>query len=315
MSTEPTRLKVRISQKREIANQLHFFELTAADGKPLPVVHPGDHITVETPSGDNRRYSLASVSENKMSYCIVVKREADGRGGSISMADNTEVGDELNISDPNSEFDFVDGAKYLLIAGGIGITPIYSMWQYLVENDHPDFQLIYLTRTPEDTAFAQEFKESKYHARVHIHHSQGGRFDFWDLLMTPSEKHVYCCGPKSLIDEIKDMTGHWPKRLIHFEDFAPVKAIRADDKSFTVRLKSNDQVIEVGERETLLHALRQQGHRIQSSCESGTCGSCKVTYVNGVVDHRDLVLEPKERKDKIMVCVSRSAGEEILLDL
>ena len=318
MNTDAQQLKVQITQKNEIANDIFWFELSAAGGQSLPVCEPGAHITVETPAGDNRWYSVCKSANNRTSYCIAVKREADGRGGSVSMTDDTKTGTYLNITEPENEYNLVEAPGYLLIAGGIGITPIYAMWQHLVDIDHPAFQLIYLTKSPEDTIFRKELLQSKYKDRVLVHHSQsepGGRYDFWDLLEKPNANHIYCCGSKSLMSDIKDMSGHWPSSQIHFEDFAPVEAVRADDKPFTVQLKQSDEVIEVSESETLLHALRKNGLRVLSSCESGTCGSCKTVYLEGLVDHRDLVLEENEKDNFIMVCVSRAQDGEITLDL
>lgn len=306
------KIKVKITKKQEVANQLFHFELTTVDVSVLPPINPGDYIAVDTPSKDSRHYSIASVSEDNKSCSLVIKRESEGRGGSISMADETQEGDLLYISEPENEFPFVDGDEHLLIAGGIGITPIFSMFEHLVKLKHKSFKLIYLTKSEDDTIFLDKLIDNE---NVHIHYSKEGRFDFWDLLMTPSEKHIYCCGPKSLISEIKDMTGHWPARLVHFEDFNPVEAIRADDKAFTVRVNSSGEVITVSEKETMIHALRNKGYQVNSSCESGTCGSCKVTHLSGVVDHRDLALDDDERKNSLLACVSRSAGDEILLDI
>jgi phthalate 4,5-dioxygenase reductase subunit len=318
MNGSEEKREVRITRKEEVANGVYFFELTVVDDAPLPVCQPGAHITVETPAGDNRWYSICSVGEGRKSYCIAVKRESEGRGGSRSMADDTKVGDTLSVSNPGNEFELVDAPGYLLIAGGIGITPIYAMWQHLIAIDHSPFQLIYLTRSPQDTLFLDELSQGDSQRKPIIHHSQsepGGRFDFWDLLEQPTADHIYCCGSKSLVSDIKDMTGHWPSSQIHFEDFSPVEAVRASDKAFKIRFKSSDEVIEVSESETLLHALRQSGHRVLSSCESGTCGSCKTAYLAGPIDHRDLVLEEDEKHNYLMVCVSRAAGKEIVLDL
>lgn len=317
MSTKEPSLDITIKSKKEIAVDIFLFELGSTDGSLLPAYEPGAHIAIETPIGANRWYSLCGISEDHSSYFIAVKREGDGRGGSISMVDDTEVGTVLKISEPESEFEFVEAPAYLLIAGGIGITPIYAIWQRLVEMEHPDFKLIYLTRSPEYTPFLEELSQGKFAENVEIHYSResGGRFDFFDLLLTPTAQHIYCCGPKSLIEEVKDMTGHWQASRLHFEDFKPVEAVRKDDKPFTVRLAGSDSVIEVAASETLLDALRRHGIKIPSSCESGTCGSCKTAYLEGAVDHRDLVLEDDEKESFMMPCVSRAEGEEITIDV
>lgn len=317
MTTELSRLRVRVTRKFEIARNVHFFELSSVDGRALPACEPGAHVTVATPSGDNRWYSVCSVANEGQSYCIAVKRDADGRGGSISMADHVEVGEELQISEPGNEFRLVSAPGYLLIAGGIGITPVYSMWRELQQRDPSCVQLIYLARNPEETLFLDELLKSDNAHNVTIYHSEteGERYDFWDLLEKPDARHIYCCGSKSLMSDIRDMSGHWPSSQIHFEDFAPVEAVKADDSEFEVHLLRSNTSFEVGASETLLHALRKNGCRVLSSCESGTCGSCKTPYLEGSVDHRDLVLDEKERQTHMMVCVSRSSGPKLTLDL
>ena len=269
------------------------------------------------PSGAHRWYSICDVTENSQSYFIAVKREAGGRGGSVSLIDDTEVGSVLTISEPECEFEFVDAPGYLLIAGGIGITPIYAMFKHLMKIGHPDFKLIYLSRCVADAPFIEELSQAKYKEHVLIHHSDevGERFDFWDMLERPTAQHIYCCGPKGLMSEIKDMSGHWRQSQLHFEDFKPVEAVRVDDKPFIVRLAGFDTEVQVGESETMLDALRRQGIKVHSSCESGTCGSCKVAYLDGEVDHRDLVLEGDEKKSYLMACVSRAAGESITVKI
>ncbi len=313
---EPS-LDVVISRKQEIASNIFLFELSRADGAALPACAPGSHISVHTPGGANRWYSICNVAEDNMSYSIAVKREADGRGGSVSMVDDTEQGSVLTISQPECEFEFVEAPAYLLIAGGIGITPIYAMFQALAKAGHEHFKLVYLTRSPEDTPFLDELSRSEYKDHILIHHSgaSGDRYDFWDLLEKPTSQHIYCCGPKSLMSEIKDMTGHWPSSRLHFEDFKPVEAVRVDDRPFRARLAGTDRVIEVGESETLLDALRREGVKVHSSCESGTCGSCKIPYEAGEVEHRDLVLEDSETGSYMMACVSRAKGDEITISV
>ncbi len=316
MNPDAEQIQVEITQKEQIARDIYFLKLSLQGEGSLPACEPGSHIAVETPDGDSRWYSICK-TEGDNSYCIAVKREADGRGGSISLVDNTEVGSCLNITAPNNEFELVEAPAYLLIAGGIGITPIYSMWKRLLDDEHANVQLVYLARSPQETLFLDELSQDQYKDKVTIHHTcdSNERYDFWDLLATPSAKHIYCCGSKSLMTDIKDMTGHWPSSKLHFEDFKPVEAVRVDDKPFQLVLAKSGKTIGVSESETLLHALRTHGHKISSSCESGTCGSCKITYLDGDVDHRDLVLEDTEKEGHLMACVSRAKGDTITLDL
>src|SRR5690606_8281346 len=115
-------------------------------------------------------------------------------------------------------------------------------------------------------------------------------YDFWDHFEKPQPTHVYCCGPKPLMEEIKAISGHWPEGRIHFEDFKPVEVIRADDVAFDVELAKSGKTVHVPADRSILEAVRDAGVRTVSSCESGTCGSCKTKLLAGDVDHRDMVL-------------------------
>ena len=135
----------------------------------------------------------------------------------------------------------------------------------------------------------------------------------WPLLERPKGAHLYCCGPKGLMEAVRDMTGHWSSSAVHFEDFAVRNVTRsADDKPFVVRFQG--EKIDVAADESILHALRAKGHRIPSSCESGTCGSCRMRLVAGEAEHRDLVLTDEERLTNIMVCVSRAHSPELAIE-
>jgi phthalate 4,5-dioxygenase reductase subunit len=154
--------------------------------------------------------------------------------------------------------------------------------------------------------------------KLTLHFSQelgNTQFDFWDLLMSPTKEHVYCCGPNGLMEEIKGVTGHWPEGHIHFEEFQPVDVIRDDDKSFTVVLNKSGDEIKIPSDRTILEGLRDSGYNFPSSCENGSCGTCKCQVIDGEVDHRDIVLMNDEKDSTIMLCVSRAKGERLVLDL
>ena len=216
---------------------------------------------------------------------------------------------------PGNEFPLKEASKYLLIAGGIGITPIYSMAQKLDE-DGKDFSIIYCTRSPEETAYRAELEEA-FGRRVRFHHDGGDpdkAYDFWDHFAEPKPMHVYCCGPKPLMDAVKDISGHWPEGRVNFEDFKPVEVTRADDVAFAVELAKSGRTITVPADRSILEALRDAGIDTPSSCESGTCGTCKTHLIAGDVDHRDMVLMDEEKGDTIMICVSRARGDELVLE-
>ena len=312
-------LQLRVQDARMVADDIREFELVAVNGDELGEFTPGSHLLIQTPSGVTRRYSLASAPSEREHYVIAVKREANGRGGSISAVDDIRIGDLIHASAPRNEFELSESApSYLFIAGGIGITPIRSMIRHVQQTSDKPFRLVYLSRQPEMTAYRDEFAGAGYRGKSLIHHDYGDpekSFDLWAVLEKP-KGHVYCCGPKPLMDAVRDMTGHWSTQAVHFEDFAAGKAARAaDDKPFVVRYGAEGPAIDVAANQSILDALRARGLRIPSSCESGTCGSCRMRLLAGEADHRDFVLSDSERLREIMVCVSRAHTPELTVSL
>lgn len=309
-------MKLEVVQRRALTPEIEEFTLRALDGAPLPAAEPGAHVTLQTPSGAMRRYSLVQPSESPDCYVLAIKREPASRGGSQSMHASATAGRVLQVDPPVTEFPLGRGHRALLIAGGIGITPIYSMARRLVDEGR-EFRLIYCTRDAAHSAYAEALR-TLCDDRLVLHHDGGDpdrAFDFWTTLGTPSDEHIYCCGPAPLMEEIKGMTGHWPEGQVHFEDFKPVEVVRKDDQGFAVTLKRSQATIQVPADRSILEALRDAGHQTVSSCESGTCGTCKCTLVAGEVDHRDMVLMDDEKAGKIMICVSRAKGDHLVLDL
>lgn len=309
-------MKVKVAERRQLTKHICEFTLAPANGEKLASFTAGAHITVETPSGAMRRYSLVNDGANPEVYKIALKRETDGRGGSKSMHDKAVEGTELQIEAPENTFELSEAKEYLLIAGGIGVTPIYAMSQQLLREDKR-FRVIYCTRSEDDTAFLEEMK-STLGDKLTLHHDGGDPdavYDFWDLFEDPKDMKVYCCGPQPLLEEIEAISGHWPEGRVIFEDFKPVEVVRADDKPFEVKLEKSGKTVNVPEDRSILEALRENGISTVSSCESGTCGTCKTRLISGEVDHRDMVLMDEEKDDYVMICVSRAKEGDLVLDL
>jgi phthalate 4,5-dioxygenase reductase subunit len=309
-----------VTRKEFIATDTVLFELKSPDALPLARFTAGAHIAVQVPNGAMRHYSLCSDPDEAEHYQLAVKREADGRGGSQSLVDEVNVGDTLMVGTPSNLFGLSDKAKsFILVAGGIGITPMRAMIFSLQAEGLRSFKLYYLTRTPESAAFLNELRSPELASSVVVHHTHGDptkTFDLWSVFeKTQAGAHVYCCGPKRLMDEVKDMTGHWPSSAVHFESFGADTKPHADDKPFEVELAKAGKKLLVPANRSILDALREHGIRVPSSCESGTCGSCKVRLLKGEADHRDLALLPEEQEDHIMVCVSRAKSDTLVLDL
>jgi phthalate 4,5-dioxygenase reductase subunit len=310
--------ELRVERAEKIADDIHLFELRDAAGAELPEFTSGAHVTLRAPSGEERKYSLSNDPIERDRYVIAVKKEPAGRGGSRSMCEDLKAGDMILVSDPKNDFELVPSpAGYTLIAGGIGITPLLSMARHLLTQGGPAFKLYYLTRSPQTTAFLDELKSPEFAGKVVIHHDGGyinNAYDLWPVLEKP-KGHVYCCGPRGLMDSVRDMTGHWSGSAVHFEAFADGSTPRPEDVPFTVKVEKTGETIAVPVGVSILDALRKSGHPVPSSCESGSCGSCRTRLVSGDVDHRDFVLTQGEHATDIMVCVSRGRGGEIVIDI
>ena len=312
-------MSLKIESTWLAAEGIRSFELVNADGADLPAFTAGSHIKVQTPAGQIRRYSLCNNPTETHRYVITVKREQEGRGGSLSLVDQASEGDFLKVSMPENAFPLVDDAEaYLFVAAGIGITPIMAMIQSLYGQQTVPWKLWYLSRRPETTAFLGELSTLEQDANIVVHHTYGDPdavYDLWPIFEKPQRAHIYCCGPRRLMEEVRDMTGHWPQKNIHFESFVEGGEILEDDSPFHVRLQSTGARYEVPVGETIMSVLRQHDVILPSSCESGTCGTCRLALVSGEPDHRDMVLMDDEMDSFIMPCVSRALSEELVLDL
>jgi phthalate 4,5-dioxygenase reductase subunit len=316
----PDMLSLRIERKAEIAEGIFLFELVPTVPGDLPAFAAGSHVLVEAPNGMARRYSLCNAPSERSRYVIAVKREDDGQGGSLSMVGDTGEGDTLKLSTPTNYFALASDAKsHLLIAGGIGITPILAMARHLLMTAG-DFKLIYCSRSPETTAFLDEIADPAFAGRVHVHHDYGDRSRSLDIASLvaarPEDAHVYCCGPRPLMQAVREATKHWPFAAVHFEDFgtSPIEN-PTGEQPFLIKLMKSGKTLEVPSKMTILETLRRHGIAVPSSCESGTCGACRTRLLDGVADHRDYVLDEDEHESNIMICVSRARSKTLALDI
>src|SRR5258705_395272 len=209
----------------------------------------GSNVSVRVPNGLVRKYSLCNDPAERDRYLIAVKREPmGGRGGSESMIRDVRAGSELAVSAPANNFALVkSSAGYLFVAGGIGITPIMAMIRQL-KAAGGRFKLYYCTRSPAVTAFRDELSGPEFHGQVTIHHDQGDparSLDLWPIVEKPKGQQLYCCGPRGLMQAVRDMTGHWSPSAVHFEAFTEAAERKPDDKPFTVRLARTGGTVEV----------------------------------------------------------------------
>lgn len=320
MNAQETLRPLLVTRKVAIARDIYQFDLRDLSGASLPAYTAGAHLAVRIPNGAMRQYSLCSDPNVRDSYQIAVKRDIGGRGGSVNFVDGVQAGDTLFVGAPKNLFELSDKAKsFVFIAGGIGITPFMAMIHSLKSEGLRKFKLYYFTRDPDGTAFLDALTSPEYAGSVVIHHDLGDpsrSFDLWKILERPiAGTHLYCCGPTRLMAEVKDMTGHWPSSAVHFESFGADVKPHADDKPFDIVLQRSGMRLTVPAKESILETLRKHSVHVPSSCESGTCGSCKVHLLDGQADHRDLVLLDEEKPHQIMVCVSRARSDCLVLDL
>ncbi|MDB5885193.1 MAG: ferredoxin [Polaromonas sp.] len=323
MSNHQPTIPVRVVRKQQEALDICSFELVAEDGAPLPAFSAGSHVDVHLPGGLTRPYSLCNPPGENHRYLIGVLRDPASRGGSVAMHDQVAEGQQLQISAPVNHFALAHDAKcHLLLAGGIGVTPILCMAERLA-NTGADFEMHYCTRSPDRTAFHQRITGSSFAPRVHFHFDDGAaaqKLDMAALLAAPaSGVHLYVCGPKGFMDAVLGTARQngWPEAQLHYEFFAGAVMASATDASFEVQLASTGQVVVVPLGKTVVQALAEAGVEVQMSCEQGVCGTCLTRVIEGIPDHKDLYLTPEEQaaNDQFTPCCSRSRSARLVLDL
>jgi vanillate O-demethylase ferredoxin subunit len=319
----PASLSVRVERKTQEALDICTFELVDTSGKPLPAFSAGSHIDVQLPGGLTRQYSLCNDPQESHRYLIGVLKDPATRGGSKAMHEAVNVGDTLTISAPRNHFPLAhEAAHSLLLAGGIGVTPILCMAERLAIAG-ASFEMHYATRSRERTAFHERITRSAFAPKVQFHFDDGAqeqKLQLATLLAAPKAgTHLYVCGPKGFMDAVLKTARDqgWPEPQIHFEYFGAEVKASADDGSFEVRLASSGKTVLIPKDQTIVAALAAAGVEILTSCEQGVCGTCITRVLEGVPDHRDLYFTPEEQaqNDQFTPCCSRSKSPLLVLDL
>ncbi|WP_420030383.1 PDR/VanB family oxidoreductase [Rhodococcus ruber] len=313
MNSNPELVDALLIGKRDVAEGVVELRFRDPSAQNYPEPGPGAHIDVRTPSGERRSYSLTrGPTGHDGDYVIAVALEPEGRGGSRSLHHSTMAGMTMQISAAVDTFPFEPAPEYLLIAGGIGITPIRSMYYEIARAGRSSVRLVYLTRSRLSAPYLGELiSHSRDGAEVLVHTTDDHnreRFDLWTVLEHPGNQHVYCCAAPTVLEAVRRSTAHWRASRVHFEDFVGVPPIGDSAVPFTAVWEPTMTEVDVGANESLLDALSARGIDVPMSCRTGTCGTCCVGVVSGVVDHRDVVLDDKDRQTMMTVCVSRSSN-------
>jgi dimethylamine monooxygenase subunit B len=317
-----TEMSVRVTAITKVADSVKRFRFERVDGQPMPVFSGGAHVVVAMQDGTHLRrnpYSLMSSPHDRSAYEISVLRVENSRGGSHFLHDHVKVGDTLTVSQPVNLFPFDHrGKKHILFAGGIGITPFIAMMDQMLREDR-SFELHYALRTRSHGAYWQDLVKRYGEHRIKIYCDAEKLFIPTEQILAqqPLGTHMYVCGPAGMIDAVlaKGKALGWPKQNMHFERFlAPPSG-----KPFAAVLARSQKTITVEAHQSILEAVESAGVDAPYMCRGGACGQCETGVVacSGTIEHNDIYLEPEDKSSgrKIMICVSRIAGDSITLDL
>jgi tetrachlorobenzoquinone reductase len=310
-------IDMRVTAIRYAARDTNLYEFAPLDGKPLPPYEPGAHIDLHLPNGLVRQYSLINPEPDALSYTVSIKRDPASRGGSRYVHDELRVGKTLKISAPRNNFPLVENASHVvLLAGGIGITPIWCMVQRLQKLGR-SWKLYYACRSRADMAFLQAL-EVMAPAQFHFDdESAGNVLDVKSIVAeAPKDAHLYCCGPTPMLKAFEAATADWPRAQIHVEYFTPKQ--EADKKGgFVVELARSGQEFVIPEGKSILQVLLDAGVDVDYSCELGICGACEQRVISGTPEHRDAILTEEEQASntKVMICCAGCKSERLVLDL
>lgn len=318
-------LTLRVHSITYEASDVRSFELRDPEGASLPAFTAGAHLDLRLPGGLERSYSLIDPGTGDRDLCryrFAVQRAVESRGGSAHLFEQVSVGDLVEVLPPSNNFELVEAAPLsVFIAGGIGVTPLWSMVQRL-EQLGGQWRLYYVCRTRKRAAFfdsllALERIES---GRVFVRFDDGAESAQLDIAATiaaqPAGVHFYCCGPSGLLKAFEAATQHLPPTQVHLEYFAAAQAPAAG--GFEVVMNRSGATIAVPADKTILETLLACGYSdLPRSCMSGVCGTCETAVLEGQPDHRDEVLSDSEKASnrKMMICCSGSLGPRLVLDL
>lgn len=315
--------RVHVRRKVTEASGIASFELVDPDGAELPAFTAGAHIDVHLPNGLVRQYSLCSDPHDRTHYQVCVLRELNSRGGSQAMHDIVDEGTSLVVGAPRNLFQLVEGARRsVLIAGGIGITPLLSMARQLIADD-ADFVLHYVARTREHASFHRTLAQRPFerHVAFHFTGTTGGRRPDLDALVgaPDSAAHLYVCGPSGFIDAVMAAARRrgWADQHLHTEFFGKSEQGGGLSITFQVRIASTGRVYVIEADTSVTTTLAEHGIEIPVSCEQGICGTCLTRVLDGLPEHRDQYLSPEEHalNDRFTPCCSRARSACLTLDL
>ncbi|CUX65135.1 Vanillate O-demethylase oxidoreductase [Agrobacterium tumefaciens str. Kerr 14] len=315
MDDSPT-LAVIVARRQLLCENVVMLELEAASDGLLPAFAAGSHIDIHLPDGLVRQYSICSDPGERHRYRIAIRRMVDGRGGSVAVH-SLAVGSRVTIGMPRNAFPLVETASHsVLIAAGIGITPLVAM-AYRLRALDARFDLHFRVNRAR-VAMVEALTEGIPPQRVFLHAGDSRLdFDFEERIGAYGPgKHLYICGPQGFVDAARQAASAWPSPVVHSESFTLTPAVEGNT-AFSVQTASDGAWHRVPAGKTMLEVLTDAGYAIPTSCEQGICGTCRTGVLDGIPDHRDLCLSTDERRSNAFItpCCSRAMTERLVLDL
>ncbi len=312
-------LDLRVCRRETAAEGVVALGLADPDGADLPEWTPGAHIDLVMGDGLTRQYSLCGSTSNRSAWEIGVLLDPDSRGGSRFVHDELQEGATIRVRGPRNAFGLVHAPRYQFIAGGIGITPMLPMIEAAEARD-ADWHLLYGGRERASMAFLDRLERYGDRVAVSPRSEREGRLELDSVLATSApETLVYCCGPEGLLDAVEEACRSWPAESLHVERFSPKVEEPSPDAlaTFEVECQRSGVTVTVTAGQSIYEVVEEAGVDVLGSCMEGVCGTCECDVIEGEPDHRDSVLTEAERSrgDTIMICVSRSRSERLVLDV
>lgn len=307
-----------VKRKFNVGADTVCLELGDPDDWELPPFKIGAHMDIHLPNGLVRTYSLCGSPAQSTRYVLGIKKDLHSRGGSLFIYNDLKVGDEVRVSLPRGQIDLTGKDHCIMIAGGIGITPFLSVLSAQEQLPHPVNLTLHVFYRGNLCAFAEELTPYVTKGQVILHPTDKESIKpLKEYLGQPNEKTlVACCGPEGMLDAFEETTKNWPASSVHIERFvAPKVEVPKGTVPYELVLSKSKKSIQVPAETTVLQALRQLDVQIDSSCEGGICGACRIKWLEGNPVHQDFILTPDTRKTDMMCCVAHSAGPKLVVDL
>ena len=324
MSTASATTRLRVRSMTWLTPLVHSVVLESLDGRPLPPARPGAHVDLRLGAGLSRSYSIVGDAGAPCRYEIAVARDPNSRGGSRFVHESLRVGDQIEVSAPRNLFELeADAACSVLIAGGIGITPIWAMVQELERRARP-WTLHYAARSRMHAAYLADIEALARNSAcgrlfTHFDDEAGGvPLDIAAAVAcAPPEAHLYCCGPAPMLAAYEQAAASRPSHFVHLERFAPASVAASGAQAFELVLAQSGRQFTVPPDKSILDVLLDNGIDAPYGCMQGVCGMCEVAVLEGRPEHRDHVLSEQAKASNacLLVCCSRSRTNTLTIDM